>query len=67
MNAVNPIYIPRNHQVERAIQHALKGDLSVFNEMNQVLRNPYVHQPELDSYRAAPSPEEEITETFCGT
>jgi uncharacterized protein YdiU (UPF0061 family) len=67
MNTVNPLYIPRNHQVERAIQQAIKGDLSVFNELNQVLGNPYVYQPELDSYGAAPLPEEEITQTFCGT
>jgi len=67
MNSVNPIYIPRNHQVERAIQSAIKGDLSVFNEMNLVLSNPYKYQPELDSYSVAPLPEEEIKATFCGT
>ncbi|HEO66126.1 MAG TPA: YdiU family protein [Spirochaetes bacterium] len=67
MNGVNPIYIPRNHQVERAIQQAIVGDLSVFNEMNQVLKNPYVYQPNLDFYRVTPLPEEEVTTTFCGT
>ncbi|MBL4889407.1 MAG: YdiU family protein, partial [Candidatus Lindowbacteria bacterium] len=67
MNTVNPVYIPRNHQVERAIQGAIKGDLGVFDEMNRVLENPYLDQPELDSYAAAPRPEEEIKATFCGT
>ena len=27
MNRVNPVFIPRNHQVERAIQSAYEGDL----------------------------------------
>ncbi|HIG31710.1 MAG TPA: YdiU family protein [Verrucomicrobiales bacterium] len=67
MNRVNPVYIPRNHQVERAIQGALVEDLSVFNELNKVLENPYLKQPELDSYRIAPLPEEEIAATYCGT
>ncbi len=67
MNRVNPMYIPRNHQVERAIQSANDDDLTVFNEMNKVLINPYKHQPDLDSYGAAPLPEEEIKATFCGT
>lgn len=67
MNVVNPIYIPRNHQVERAIQHAIEGDLSVFSEMNQVLKHPNVHHPDLDFYRIAPLPDEEVMQTFCGT
>ena len=67
MNRLNPLYIPRNHQVERAIQSAMDGDLTVFNEMNKVLINPYKHQPDLDSYGAVPLPEEEIKATFCGT
>ncbi len=67
MNSLNPLYIPRNHQVEKAIQGAIKGDLTVFNEMNQVLSNPYAHQPDLDFYKQAPLPNEEIEATFCGT
>jgi uncharacterized protein YdiU (UPF0061 family) len=67
MNAVNPLYIPRNHLVEQAIQLAMRDDLSVFNEMNQLLRTPFEHQPGLDRYQAAPNAGEEITQTFCGT
>jgi uncharacterized protein YdiU (UPF0061 family) len=67
MDAVNPLYIPRNHQVERAIQGAIDGDLSVFHELNQVLQNPFTEQPELSNYAEPPLPNERVTRTFCGT
>ena len=67
MNQVNPIYIPRNHQVERAIQGAIRGDLSVFQEMLQVLRNPFTEQAGLEIYKKPPLPGERVLKTFCGT
>ena len=67
MNAVNPRYIPRNHQVQRAIEGAYEGDLTVFNEMNKVLKKPFTFQPDLDRYSVPPLPEQEIRATFCGT
>ena len=67
MDTTNPLYIARNHQVEKAIQDAMKGDLTVFHEMNKVLKNPFTYQPELDRYSLPPRPEEEVKATFCGT
>lgn len=67
MERVNPLYIPRNHQVERAIQAATVGDLTVFHELNGVLQNPYTEQPGFENYAQPPTPEERVTETFCGT
>ncbi len=67
MNAVNPRFIARNHQVERAIQGAIDGDLTVFNELRTVLANPFDEQPGLDAYAVPPMPEERVTRTFCGT
>ena len=67
MDRVNPLYIPRNHQVERAIQAAVAGDLSVFHELSQVLRQPFIEQAEFSLYADPPLPEERITRTFCGT
>lgn len=67
MNSVNPILIPRNHQVERAIQDALKGDYGHFKKMNKALKNPFVDQPEFSELKAPPRPEERISATFCGT
>ncbi len=67
LNAVNPLYIPRNHQVERAIQAAFQGDYSVFHELNEVLKRPFDEQDSFAAYAQAPQPEERITATFCGT
>jgi len=67
METVNPVFIPRNHQVERAIQGTINGDLSVFNEMIQVIKNPYQEQAQFESFKIPPKPNERITATFCGT
>ncbi len=67
MNAVNPLYIPRNHQVERAIRGGFAGDYTVFHELDTVLRRPFDEQPEFAAYAVAPEPEERVLRTFCGT
>jgi uncharacterized protein YdiU (UPF0061 family) len=67
MEKVNPVFIPRNHQVERAIQGSLKGDLTVFNQMIEVSKNPFKEQDEFAEFKVAPQPEERISATFCGT
>jgi uncharacterized protein YdiU (UPF0061 family) len=67
MNQVNPLFIPRNHQIERAIAAAIEGDMSVFNELRQVLVKPFEAQPDLGVYAEPPRPAERVIETFCGT
>lgn len=68
MRAVNPVYIPRNHQIEAAIRAAEDGDdFSVFHALHEVLQNPYVQQEEKDSYMQPPEPDEVVMQTFCGT
>jgi len=67
MNQVNPVFIPRNHQIERAIQGGLTGDFSVFQEMIEVLKNPFTEQPQFAIYQTPPLAEQRIKATFCGT
>ena len=67
MNQVNPLFIPRNHQIERAIDAAIEGDMSIFNELREVLAKPFAAQPELGVYAEPPRPAERVIETFCGT
>ncbi len=68
MQAVNPVYIPRNHQIEAAIRAAEdQNDFSVFHELHAVLDRPYVVQQDRDSYMQPPRAEQEIRQTFCGT
>ena len=67
MNSVNPLFIPRNHRVEQAIQKAVEGDLGIFEDLNAVLARPFVEQPEYAQYAEAPERNERVTRTFCGT
>ena len=67
MNSVNPLFIPRNHRVEQAINQAVTGDLTIFEELNTVLSQPYLEQPKLAHYAEAPEPHERVAQTFCGT
>lgn len=67
MNQVNPVYIPRNHQVELSIQDAINGDYTKFKEMNLLLKNPYTEQSQFASYAIPPLESEKIEATFCGT
>ena len=68
MQTVNPVYIPRNHQVEAAIRAAEdRGDFSVFHQLHAILDKPYEIQPQKDSYMLPPEPGEVVHQTFCGT
>ncbi|MEE2998929.1 MAG: YdiU family protein [Pseudomonadota bacterium] len=65
---INPVFIPRNHLVERAINHAIeKNDFSEIDKLQQVLSKPFTNQPEYVNYSDPPKPEERIYQTFCGT
>jgi len=67
MQTVNPLYIPRNHQVEAAIRAAEdRDDLSVFHQLHEVLQRPYALQPGRNTYLLPPEPDEVIRQTFCG-
>lgn len=67
MRLSNPVYIPRNHQVERAIQAGVVGDFSVFERLNECLRTPFEKREGFAEFELAPEPEEVVTATFCGT
>jgi uncharacterized protein YdiU (UPF0061 family) len=68
MQAVNPVYIPRNHRIEAAIRAAEDhGDFSVFHALHAVLQKPYQRQPRKNAYMLPPEPDEVVGQTFCGT
>ncbi len=67
MKQSNPVYIPRNHQVERAIQAGTAGDFSLFERMNECLKAPFEQRDEFAEFELAPQSEEVVTATFCGT
>lgn len=68
MAARNPLYIPRNHRVEQALEAAIAdGDLGRFQRLQAVLTEPYREQAGCEDLTRPPEPAEEIRRTFCGT
>lgn len=68
MLRVNPLFIPRNHRVEAAIEAAVEeGDLAPFEELITVLAKPFEEQPGRERYALPPAAHERVMATFCGT
>jgi len=67
MDAVNPVYIPRNHKVEEALSAAETGDYAPVKKLLDVLKTPFTETPGFEAY-AEPAPVSfGPYETFCGT
>ena len=68
MARVNPVYIPRNHLVEEALDAATAGDLEPLTRLLSAVSAPYDERPGFERY-AEPGPEDFATtyRTFCGT
>ncbi|HZJ64180.1 MAG TPA: YdiU family protein [Kofleriaceae bacterium] len=45
MDAVNPLYVPRNYLVQQVIEATERGDRAALPELLDVLRRPYDEQP----------------------
>jgi len=68
MHAANPAYIPRNHRVEAVIEAATdRGDFAPFEELVEVLAQPFVQRGKFADYEDPPREDERVTATFCGT
>jgi len=68
MNRVNPLFIPRNHRIQKAIDDAeIKDDFSQVHLLAKLYETPFTNQPDFMDYAQAPLQEERVTRTFCGT
>jgi len=68
MNSVNPLYIPRNHLVERAIKLAIEdNDFSYMLKLSKALENPFIKQDVDADFSLPPKDDEKVHQTFCGT
>ena len=68
MRLVNPIYIPRNHLVEAALDAAAeREDFGLFEELLGVVTRPFEERTGLERFAAPARPEETVRWTFCGT
>jgi uncharacterized protein YdiU (UPF0061 family) len=67
MRRHNPAFIPRNHNVEQALEAAtVADDCSVMERLLEVLAAPYDHGRELPNF-SAPGSGAQRYRTFCGT
>lgn len=67
MDRVNPVYVPRNHLVEEALDAATAGDLAPLHRLLEAVTAPYDERPGLEDH-ARPGPEGAGPYvTFCGT
>ena len=68
MENSNPVFIPRNHLVERAIEAAVENnDFSEMKTLLTILSKPYEEQSKYGEYMKPPKPLEVVHQTFCGT
>jgi len=68
MNNVNPVYIPRNHLVEEAIQEAQSGaGFEKMERLHAVLQSPFEETPANSRYMLPPETGQDVENTFCGT
>ncbi len=67
MQMHNPVYIARNHRVEKALVAAVEGNLLPLHRLLIAIRAPFTARDEIADLENAPGPQEEVLQTFCGT
>ncbi|MBU6206578.1 MAG: YdiU family protein [Alphaproteobacteria bacterium] len=67
MNAVNPLYIPRNHMVDAALSAAEAGDMVPFMQVLEVVTHPYVERADWADYAQGAPADAPHHVTYCGT
>src|SRR6056297_2136387 len=68
MRKSNPSIIPRNHQVEKAIEAAVKeSDYTVIKNLLEALSNTHEYLEDYEEYMAPPEPSPFPYKTYCGT
>ena len=65
MKKNNPSIIPRNYWVEKSIEEAESGDMSLFKEFLNALKDPFAHSKDQDKFKEIPQGRRYIT--YCGT
>jgi len=68
MYQANPVFIPRNHLVEEAIEAAeTQQNFAPFHELVDILAQPFEYKEMLVRFATPPRPEQVVRQTFCGT
>ncbi|MCT4640968.1 MAG: YdiU family protein [Bacteriovoracaceae bacterium] len=64
---VNPIFIPRNHLIQKAIDEANQGNYQYFLKLNKALLSPYKYNNDFEEFLLPPTSQQRVYQTFCGT
>jgi serine/tyrosine/threonine adenylyltransferase len=67
MDAVNPVYVPRNFALEDALADATTGDLRALHRLVDAVRRPFEERPGLEDLARPAAPDAGEFVTFCGT
>jgi uncharacterized protein YdiU (UPF0061 family) len=67
MDRVNPVYVPRNHLVEEALDAATDGDLEPLRRLLEAVTDPFNVRPGVERYAEAAPESFGPYRTFCGT
>jgi uncharacterized protein YdiU (UPF0061 family) len=67
MKKTNPIFIPRNHKVEEALENANKNNFQHLNDLLDVVKKPYTNNQNLKQYKRPVNLNGIKYQTFCGT
>jgi serine/tyrosine/threonine adenylyltransferase len=68
MNQNNPVYIPRNHLVEQALDEAVKGNLNLYENLLAIVKQPYQQHENSEEFTKPSEKDFEMSyQTFCGT
>ena len=67
MDAVNPLYVLRNHLAQNAIEKAEAGDASEIDGLRRVLMRPFTEQPDAERYAEPPPVGQAAVEVSCSS
>ena len=68
MKKVNPVYVPRNHILEKIIKEAVENEkFSLMNDLLDIIKNPFNEKKNKKYFSLPPSSNQIVRNTFCGT
>jgi uncharacterized protein YdiU (UPF0061 family) len=68
MSETNPVVIPRNYQVNDAIENAVEeGDYEKFHDLTEILTRPFEWPEGREELLRPPNSDQRVEMTFCGT
>ncbi|WP_144790342.1 YdiU family protein [Kocuria palustris] len=67
MASVNPVYIPRNHHLQRALERAEDGDMEPYELLLAAVRSPFQEHVDFAGLESSGADPTTRFTTFCGT